>query len=137
MSPRARTLVRYWVRGAAFTFILAMLGVLSPGENTVLTSSGYSARGAAVLEYGEVRIPGYLPMFSHSGRRIPLVPLPGLVVDAMFWGAALWLFLGAPGALRRPRRRRRGLCERCAYPIADLANCPECGTPRAPIRSPR
>lgn len=64
---------------------------------------------------------------------LPLDPIwPGLILDLVFWSLAVWGLLLAARALRRARRRRRGLCVCCRYPVRDLPNgspCPECGTP--------
>lgn len=63
---------------------------------------------------------------------LPLRPIwPGLVADVAFWSFAV--FFGRLGVrwLRARRRRRRGLCEVCAYPRTGLPPdraCPECGT---------
>ncbi|MCA9307052.1 MAG: hypothetical protein KDA16_10985 [Phycisphaerales bacterium] len=35
-------------------------------------------------------------------------------------------------ALKRRRRSRRGLCTNCAYDLAGLPSCPECGIPSSP-----
>jgi hypothetical protein len=50
--------------------------------------------------------------------------------------AGVWLFiLMAPGAVRRRRRRARGLCGTCGYDLRGEAGvCPECGT--APSTTP-
>ena len=58
--------------------------------------------------------------------------LDGFVIGtiAFFLGATLLGSYGVPGFLRkrrRLRRRQRGLCEWCEYPIGDFAICPECG----------
>jgi len=55
----------------------------------------------------------------------------GLAVDSVAYAAGVWLLVFGPGTLMaiiRGRRRRRGQCERCRYPVAGLARCPECGT---------
>lgn len=59
---------------------------------------------------------------------LPYRPIAaGLAVDAGLYGA-VWLgLLWGPGAMRRGRRRRRGLCLRCGYEIGGAAVCPECG----------
>jgi len=60
--------------------------------------------------------------------RLPLTPIwAGLVGDALVWGAAgggaAWAWVAAV----RRRRRKRGLCAWCAYELAGLERCPECG----------
>lgn len=65
--------------------------------------------------------------------RVPVAIRPlGLWVDALFWGAFFALLYAMPSGVERLRRRRRGLCPSCAYPIGagSLADvrCPECGS---------
>ena len=70
----------------------------------------------------------------HSdARALPLRPIwPGFaIINTIFYAALLWLLWAAPGAIRRMRRKQRGLCITCGYDQrgapADSANCPECG----------
>ena len=59
---------------------------------------------------------------------VPLRPTwPGIVVNTLFYAAALWLLIRGPFALRHLIRRRRGLCPACGYPIGESAVCSECG----------
>ncbi|HRQ72074.1 MAG TPA: hypothetical protein PLU35_03505 [Phycisphaerales bacterium] len=63
-------------------------------------------------------------------RALPLRPLwPGLALNAAAWSAVWLVLLTAPGAIRRRRRRARGLCEHCGYDLAGCTGpaCPECG----------
>lgn len=57
----------------------------------------------------------------------------GLLADSVLFGAAFWMIALLPGVALRRRRRRLGLCERCAYDLrgrgADHDVCPECGRP--------
>ncbi len=73
--------------------------------------------------------------FGKSGEpAVPLIPLwPGFLLNALIWGSPVLLIPAARG-LRRARRRRRGLCPRCAYDLktGSLASCPECG-PLGPL----
>lgn len=63
-------------------------------------------------------------------RSMPLRPLwPGFAVNSILYAAASWLLLFAPIAFRRALRRRRGMCERCAYPRGSSDICSECGLP--------
>lgn len=58
---------------------------------------------------------------------------PGLLGDVIAWSAAAWLIIGLPSfarGVRADRRRKHGLCGRCAYPRVTASNdapCPECG----------
>ena len=67
-----------------------------------------------------------------SMRVIPFTPIhPGFAINTIFYAAILWLLWAAPGAIRRLRRKQRGLCIHCGYDLRgappDSANCPECG----------
>jgi hypothetical protein len=61
---------------------------------------------------------------------LPSLPAwPGLLANTAIY-AAPWYALFLIPTLRRARRRRRGLCPRCAYDLKGLtssAPCPECG----------
>lgn len=53
---------------------------------------------------------------------------PGFAINTLFYAAILWLVFGAPLALRRWRRVRKGLCPKCAYPMGESDVCTECGS---------
>ena len=67
---------------------------------------------------------------------LPLRPIwIWLLADLALWTCCWWALLFAFSALRTSRRRRRGLCTRCAYDLRGLAPnapCPECGHARSP-----
>lgn len=64
--------------------------------------------------------------FSH--HRLPLTLLwPGFAINTLFYAITAWLLVVVPVRFRTYRRRRRGLCERCAYPIGTSPVCSECG----------
>ncbi len=50
------------------------------------------------------------------------------IVNSMLLGLPLVVVCLGARALKRARRRRRGLCVKCKYQVAGLATCPECGT---------
>ncbi len=79
-------------------------------------------KGAYVIG-GRIRaVPGECP--------IPLQPIPlGFTLNTLFYAAILFAPCTALSELKRRRRVRRGLCIRCAYDLAGLNKCPECGTP--------
>ncbi len=61
-------------------------------------------------------------------RRLPLNPIPlGFIVNTLIYAG----LIGGLGYGRRALRRRRGLCSNCAYDLAGLATCPECGSAAA------
>lgn len=68
---------------------------------------------------------------------IPYAPIwRGLSSDLLIF-AAFWFLVLSLASLRRALRRRRGLCNRCAYDLKGLppgSPCPECG--QAPTCSP-
>lgn len=60
--------------------------------------------------------------------RLPVKPLwNGLTANATFYGVAIYACAAALGWGLRERRRRRGLCVRCAYSVGTSAICTECG----------
>lgn len=59
---------------------------------------------------------------------IPLLPVwPGFAINVLFWMAICLLARLLFRAAIRGRRRRRGLCPGCTYPIKGMSACPECG----------
>ncbi len=62
----------------------------------------------------------------------PIVPLrpiwPGFAINTAFYAVLLWCMFFSFGAYRRHRRRARGRCPQCAYPIGSSDVCTECGT---------
>lgn len=64
-------------------------------------------------------------------RKVPIRPLwIGLAVNALVFAFAAFAGVRGVAAIRRARRRKRGQCETCAYPVAELPACPECGVTR-------
>ena len=62
----------------------------------------------------------------------PYSPIwPGFAINTVFYAALIWMLFAVPAALRRKRRRSRGLCVKCAYDLRGRAVssdvCPECG----------
>lgn len=61
-------------------------------------------------------------------RAIPLCPIwPGFALNAVLYGAVLWLLAIGRGCLRQQTRTSRGLCPKCKYPIGTSPLCTECG----------
>lgn len=59
---------------------------------------------------------------------LPLQPMwGGLAINTLVFAIGLWLVFGAPGAIRRSWRRRKGQCAACGYPIGVNRVCTECG----------
>jgi hypothetical protein len=68
-----------------------------------------------------------------SDGTLPLLPIPlGFAANTALFSAAWWVLLLGHRDVRRVIRRRRNLCEHCAYSRESLAPatpCPECGAP--------
>ncbi len=77
--------------------------------------------------------PAWTPSFLNpDGKREFLLPTRilslGFAANAAVNGAAWLLLITTPGAFRRWRRRRRGLCTKCGYDLqGSIESCPECG----------
>jgi hypothetical protein len=69
--------------------------------------------------------------FRDPQHPIPYIPIPlGLLADTLIYAAVLAAPLLLFTRMRSLRRRRRGLCARCAYDrkgLVDGTPCPECG----------
>jgi hypothetical protein len=94
------------------------------------SASASAAMGGSTLQPG-IRVPGMDgTLYMGAERRLPLVALwPSFGVSAAVWGVVLWAAWRGAGAWRRQRRRGRGLCEGCAYPVGAGERCSECGRP--------
>lgn len=76
----------------------------------------------------EVQFKGGFEVGESFKRLIPYEPIwPTFAMNTLFYALLLWLLFFAPLAARRMIRRRRGLCEKCAYPIGVSPLCTECG----------
>lgn len=54
--------------------------------------------------------------------------------NATVYSGAWFLAIAAPGAFKRRRRRRRGLCVKCGYDLQGINDtCPECGCASASL----
>lgn len=64
-----------------------------------------------------------------QNHRLPLEPLPGFVVNTIFYAVILAVPLSVR-PIRRHIRARRGKCVKCGYDLAGAVTdaCPECGT---------
>ena len=67
-----------------------------------------------------------------ASASLPLRPIwPGFAINTIFYAAilwgVLWVLLVIPGSVKRLRRRRRGQCPACGYPVGSSPRCTECG----------
>jgi hypothetical protein len=98
----------------------------------------------AYLPVTGIRAPAWFRRLSPLGFQaaLPVRPIwPRLLMNTALFASALAILWHAPLGLRSIRRRRRGLCPRCAYDLraAPTPTCPECGnyTPSlSPVPSP-
>jgi hypothetical protein len=88
--------------------------------------SRYPDPGPAYREVSLTPLSSYFG--SPSYRALPYRPiLAGFIINTIFYALLLWLLLFAPFAARRVLRRKRRLCEKCAYPVGVSPVCTECG----------
>jgi hypothetical protein len=106
--------------------------VPAPGGTPTLTGHTWSAPGGLIL--GSPDGPSWADWPPDFPIIIPGTPIwSGVLVNTALFALAWALALYPVASLRRARRRRLGLCERCAYDRRGLppqAACPECGVPR-------
>ncbi len=89
---------------------------------------------------GVVHVPWNRNPFPFQHLYLPLLPLwPGFALNTIFYAALAWGLWQLPLAIRRRRRRRKGLCVRCGYDLKGIPIdggegalggvrvCPECG----------
>jgi hypothetical protein len=87
--------------------------------------------------YGMISFKDKLTYMPRQLRYIPYRPKwPGFALNTLMYGAAFWLLLGLPSAVRRYVRIQRGLCVKCGYDLrkrpSDSSACPECGAAVTP-----
>jgi len=107
---------------------------------------GVTTLNAAYVIDGGVQLhssrTGTLPTLNASKvRALPLRPIwTGLATNTAFY-AIVWLgFAYGVSSVLRVKRRRHGMCVRCAYDLRGLRGeqpCPECGLPPPPAVYPR
>lgn len=68
---------------------------------------------------------------------VPYQPYwPGMILNSLVGAIGIWVLVVLPAAVRRARRRRRGLCAACGYDLAGVGGgvCPECGGGKGTLR---
>jgi hypothetical protein len=77
-----------------------------------------------------IQVPARVLGLTGDDIPLPLRPIwPGFAINMVFYAAILGALFALPGARRRRRRVKRGLCPACAYPVGESAVCTECGKP--------
>jgi len=74
----------------------------------------------------------HIPLLGRPNRIFgPFLPvgflLPGFIANTMLYALVALSLIQLPGHVRTVRRRRRGQCTVCGYPIGTSATCTECG----------
>ncbi|MEM7229977.1 MAG: hypothetical protein AAF432_14305 [Planctomycetota bacterium] len=69
-----------------------------------------------------------LPEWSYDHWILTSPLWTGLILNSLLFGILFWPIWFTPRYLRRIRRRSRGRCVLCAYPVERGSICPECGT---------
>jgi hypothetical protein len=103
-----------------------------------LPAMQYDSNPVANAWIGGLPIAGSSTIAGLVARRLPIRPLvvPFLINAAVF-ALAVFVLLTVSSTIRAARRRSRGLCTHCAYPVSGLATCPECGAATRPgLHSP-
>lgn len=66
--------------------------------------------------------------FLMGPRILPFQPIwPGFLLNTVIYAVPFWLLATLPFQWRARRRRRRGWCVACAYPMGSSPVCTECG----------
>lgn len=126
--------------GPATTVLAARAGWPFRTLTGYATSDGRTRTTAWMLDTGIHR--------SAAGDTVelPLRPLPlGMAANTLIYALPIGLTIATLRAARTRRRAARGRCTACAYDLANLTTCPECGhqapsqrpTGRSPVRAHR
>jgi hypothetical protein len=74
-------------------------------------------------------------MLGDPGQLLPAHPIWwGFVLNGVFYGVIIELFLARKARKRRKHRLERHLCPECSYPIIEWRVCPECGFDLSSVR---
>ncbi len=94
------------------------------GDSMMPAPGGYAGRSESKVTFRD-------PLgWSRFGYLVPYGPVwSGIVGNSLVGAMGIWALVVFPAAVRRARRRRRGLCVACGYDLAGAASavCPECG----------
>jgi hypothetical protein len=116
--------------GLPFTSVSRIFSITDPPETPLHT---FSIAGNRIsLTNLHLSISFRPPRGTTPGSiiQIPTTPFwPGLIANIIFWGFVAWFISSGVKRLRIARRRAKGLCTNCAFPVDQLPRCPECGQP--------
>lgn len=119
-----------WVKAAGWPF-RCLVCRLHAANAPNFANHTWSAPGGLILD-GRTA-PGWADWPPIFPMVIPFRPLwPELALNTFIFAAVWAALFSLVRALRRSRRQRAGLCERCAYDRRGLpinARCPECAAP--------
>ena len=113
-----------------------------PGGSVVILESGWPLRAVSGCAFGD-GAGGVEYRGVHQVSRYRFFPVsiisPGFLLDTLFYSAFAWLLWFGAVSLVRARRRRRGFCPRCKYPIGANRRSPRfvgcIGPARVHVRS--
>lgn len=116
-------------RATAQSMLIRTVGLPFATLRCRLDTIGFVGGGGAITVVGGLQYPG-------TEIIIPLTPVwPGIIYNLIIWSFGVWLvkrLLIDRFKLRQSRivrnRLRQSRCLSCGYPVADLIQCPECGS---------
>jgi hypothetical protein len=122
--------------------VLGGMEIFGSGTFIVRTECGWPTRSLHGWAYEHqdychcIRMDHRRRIYGSDDGCLPLRPLwPGFGINILFYALLLWLVFCAPFVARRVLRRKRRVCEKCAYPIGASPVCTECGAAVSTRRS--
>ncbi len=121
-TPPTMAFVLHTESGWPFTSLEGNSALIAVGATASEQYSGGLATPKWLVGQQQGQVPGVLPL-----RPVWL----GFIANTAVYGLLLWLLIRGPLAIRGLRRRARGSCPSCNYPIGESLRCTECGRPLA------
>ena len=119
------------VSASGVTLVTLYAGTLTAAYAQWINQWGWPLRGleSEAHSWGPPWQPTRLlrPIDPANGFLLICPVWPGFATNTIFYATLLWLLMYGLFALRRFLRVRRGLCPKCAYPMAESSVCTECG----------